>query len=773
MIDKLNPHYSFTAPPSIHDEEALTALELAGRIGGKVNEIVNDQNALREETEQHMSEQDATLDRAIRNLPSQVEKSVDEHIENGDFDHAIDEYAGMLEARVDNLLGSMTEGSTTLDAEVIDGRVDADGKTHPNIGEAVRIATADHNLRMQGGLYFDAIKHGYTANLNKLSLWEQGHFKNGALGEVMGTGSYYPITIRTPDYIPENVEMITCDYDHRLLIERYKNNAWVDEIECRGSFSDFGSGYRYKVAICRDDNLTPLTPSEGWKKVAFLVGKNGTVAERDFVLACLEARNHGYAMGHNTRSLWEQGMFNDDGTPSIRSDYDLFKSSIRTKGFIDPAIEKLSCSGYWKFLVFRYTKGDHVCEGYDTFSNSDGGAEFSAFDHETYLYKVCFRRMTNANDMTVDLALNLQMMSNPLGESDSTGSGAGTGSGVVSKHFKDRDFGNPPLGSFYVCRSASTTAGDITLNASTSSNEMLYEFQNLVNEHYVGATAYASYMTDLIQSGDYEYDFGVIQLNALDGTQNEGLVKPIPNVFITAGVHGFEKSSVYGLYFLLKDLLENYHDDPVLRYIRHNVNITIMPIVNPHGFTENIYKNGNGVNINRNFPYKWVAVSDKSSDQYGGSSAMSEEETVKVYQYVTMAKPDFVIDFHTNGSGSVDAYSVNWIALCGEQDSYYNRLAMVARRHLASITERFPEMYKSHGITGASSLGYWTGVTTSTGGAGGYLDTFATYAGSLGMTLEGFNGFPQGGTFTKDVFKANAEIIGNFILAIMSEYFRG
>lgn len=39
MIDKMN-HYAFTNPPTVYDEEALTALELAARMGGKVNECV-------------------------------------------------------------------------------------------------------------------------------------------------------------------------------------------------------------------------------------------------------------------------------------------------------------------------------------------------------------------------------------------------------------------------------------------------------------------------------------------------------------------------------------------------------------------------------------------------------------------------------------------------------------------------------------------------------------------------------------------------------------
>ena len=120
MIDKLPLHFSFTTPASVHDEEALTALELAGRQGAKINEVIEDQNKLRSD------------------VPDLIEKSVREHIEMGEFDEAISDYAGELDARLDNLLGSVEEGSTTMDAEIIDARVGADYEDYDTLGQANR-----------------------------------------------------------------------------------------------------------------------------------------------------------------------------------------------------------------------------------------------------------------------------------------------------------------------------------------------------------------------------------------------------------------------------------------------------------------------------------------------------------------------------------------------------------------------------------------------------------------------------------------------------------
>lgn len=139
MIDKMNVHYSFTNPASVHDEEALTALELAGRQGAKINAVIDDQNKLRTETENHLKNQDSKIE--IHKdvvIPQTVTSEVQKQINNGTFANAIDEYAGGLEARVDNLLGSMKEGSTTMDAEIIDARVDNDGNTWANAGKNIR-----------------------------------------------------------------------------------------------------------------------------------------------------------------------------------------------------------------------------------------------------------------------------------------------------------------------------------------------------------------------------------------------------------------------------------------------------------------------------------------------------------------------------------------------------------------------------------------------------------------------------------------------------------
>lgn len=164
-IKPLN-HYSLTKPASIYDEEALTALELAGRTAAKVNENVEAFNKLEKETSDHLTAQDLAIKKMNdETMPAKVADEVQDHIDNGEFDAQIDKSLGDLSKRVDNMLGSMTPGSTTRDAEIIDARVGQDGTTYANLGTALRTqltktimrktpATLDADQIVEPGFYF-------------------------------------------------------------------------------------------------------------------------------------------------------------------------------------------------------------------------------------------------------------------------------------------------------------------------------------------------------------------------------------------------------------------------------------------------------------------------------------------------------------------------------------------------------------------------------------------------------------------------------------------
>ena len=75
-------HYAFESLPSVYDEEALTALELAGRLGVKVNECVEAFNTHEVKTGEHLKAQDEKIQVAYDEvIPSHVREWLDEHPE--------------------------------------------------------------------------------------------------------------------------------------------------------------------------------------------------------------------------------------------------------------------------------------------------------------------------------------------------------------------------------------------------------------------------------------------------------------------------------------------------------------------------------------------------------------------------------------------------------------------------------------------------------------------------------------------------------------------
>lgn len=187
MINPLNLHYSFTTPASIHDEEALTALELAGRQGAKINEVVADQNALQVQTTNRLNNQDTKLTNFKNTtIPNEVANEVQEQINNGTFSRAINMYLGNLSNRLDVLMSNPTSEGVTLDSEVIDIRTDYTGFGHTVAGNAVRWASDSLNERTKAidrGLYY------YTH-----------HWESGSISTDTGANISLSTRIRTAEY---------------------------------------------------------------------------------------------------------------------------------------------------------------------------------------------------------------------------------------------------------------------------------------------------------------------------------------------------------------------------------------------------------------------------------------------------------------------------------------------------------------------------------------------------------------------------------------------
>lgn len=143
MIKPINTHYSMENPASVYDEEALTALELAGRTTAKLNEVIKEFNTLVEDTQRQ-------LDQMNESIPGTVAQDVQKHINIGIFDQQIGEYIGNLDERVNNLVANGNENS----AEVLDMRVDRLGITYGSAGESLRCGLMDSISTSSGVVKF-------------------------------------------------------------------------------------------------------------------------------------------------------------------------------------------------------------------------------------------------------------------------------------------------------------------------------------------------------------------------------------------------------------------------------------------------------------------------------------------------------------------------------------------------------------------------------------------------------------------------------------------
>jgi protein MpaA len=107
-----------------------------------------------------------------------------------------------------------------------------------------------------------------------------------------------------------------------------------------------------------------------------------------------------------------------------------------------------------------------------------------------------------------------------------------------------------------------------------------------------------------------------------------------PAVLVVGCIHGNEKAGI-AVVGRLRVL-------PTPRAVA----LWTLPVLNPDGVHADTRQNADGVDLNRNFPYRWKQLGVRGGQQFSGPRALSEPESSFAYQLILHLSPRFTIWFH-------------------------------------------------------------------------------------------------------------------------------
>ena len=104
-----------------------------------------------------------------------------------------------------------------------------------------------------------------------------------------------------------------------------------------------------------------------------------------------------------------------------------------------------------------------------------------------------------------------------------------------------------------------------------------------------------------------------------------------PTVVLFSTMHGDEGAT--------RQILHALRTGPAI----HGVDLWVVPTYNPDGLAQRTRRNARGVDLNRNYPYRWA---DLDGSYESGPRPASEPETRAVMRFLRQVDPDYVLSFH-------------------------------------------------------------------------------------------------------------------------------
>lgn len=116
-----------------------------------------------------------------------------------------------------------------------------------------------------------------------------------------------------------------------------------------------------------------------------------------------------------------------------------------------------------------------------------------------------------------------------------------------------------------------------------------------------------------------------------------------PHVLFIGGVHGDEPAGVQ----LAQDLLRWLIDVENTQCEKVRASWTLIPCLNVDGYQRKSRVNGNGVDLNRNFPSHDWNQAHRAPRYYPGSHPQSEKEVQALVQLIDELNPFVIVHFHS------------------------------------------------------------------------------------------------------------------------------
>ena len=119
-----------------------------------------------------------------------------------------------------------------------------------------------------------------------------------------------------------------------------------------------------------------------------------------------------------------------------------------------------------------------------------------------------------------------------------------------------------------------------------------------------------------------------------------------PIVAERSGTPGGRRVLVIGVIHGDEDAGVAIVDDLRRRSVPDGVELWLVESMNPDGQANDVRSNDDGVDLNRNFPYKWGPIGVPGDSQYAGTGAASEPETMAMINFMGQLRPDITIWYH-------------------------------------------------------------------------------------------------------------------------------